>query len=428
MKKYDVFISYSSHDQKVVEGLCAYLEQHKIRCFVAYRDIPRGVVWARAIVEALDESSMMVVVFSDHFNNSDQVDREIELASEDRKPILTFRITDDAFKGAKKYYLKNVNWIDAFPKPNEVFGSVVDSVVKLLKLEDSSSAYTSAELINNGETQESAERKAREAREEAKRKAREEAKRKATKRAERRQSFKRKVVEGLIASWRWLKWPSVILAAAFVLMVAGVYIDQQIEEIQRIDLEAERRMHEEYEAERRAREEAEQRMLAEGKGRNGVYQVGDYYNRDGKQGVVFEVWDNGRHGKIISLDQTKTQWDLRNEKVRDRTYADSKSDGKANTDTIMSRSDSKNFDAFEWCRAKGEEWYLPSKDELRVVYDNKSKINATLTKLKRVELDDWYWSSTEYKGFWARRVDMSEGYADYGNKSNYYYVRAVSAF
>ena len=55
MMKYDVFISYSSHDQKVVEGLCAYLEQYKIRCFVAYRDIPRGVVWARAIVDALDE-------------------------------------------------------------------------------------------------------------------------------------------------------------------------------------------------------------------------------------------------------------------------------------------------------------------------------------------------------------------------------------
>lgn len=397
MKKYDVFISYSSHDQKVVEGLCAYLEQHKIRCFVAYRDIPRGVVWARAIVEALDESSMMVVVFSDHFNNSDQVDREIELASEDRKPILTFRITDDAFKGTKKYYLKNVNWIDAFPNPNEVFGSVVDSVVKLLKLEDSSSADTSAELINNGETQESAERKAREAREEAKRKAREEAKRKATKRAERRQRFKREVVEGLIASWRWLKWPSVILAAAFVLMVAGVYIDQKIEEIRE-------------------------------KERNRGYQVGDYYNRDGKEGVVFEVWDNGRHGRIISLDETQTQWNQRYTDKPDRTYACSESDGKANTDKIMSRSDSENFDAFEWCRAKGEEWYLPSKDELRVVYDNISKINATLKQLKRVEVYAWYWSSTENDESCAWYVFMGNGNTFTNSKYSNGYVRAVSAF
>ncbi|MBO5709962.1 MAG: toll/interleukin-1 receptor domain-containing protein, partial [Rikenellaceae bacterium] len=107
--KYDVFISYSSHDQKVVEGLCAYLEQHKIRCFVAYRDIPKSKVWAQAIVEALDASRMMVVVFSENFNHSEQVDREIELASDDKKPILTFRISDTQFSGAKKYYLKKNN-------------------------------------------------------------------------------------------------------------------------------------------------------------------------------------------------------------------------------------------------------------------------------------------------------------------------------
>ena len=130
--KYDVFISYSSRDQKVVEAICAYLEQHKVRCFVAYRDIPKGVVWAKAIVEALDESKMMVVVFSEEFNMSDQVDREIELASEDKKPILTFRISDTMFKGAKKFYLKNINWIDAFPNPENLFDSLLNNVNKLI--------------------------------------------------------------------------------------------------------------------------------------------------------------------------------------------------------------------------------------------------------------------------------------------------------
>lgn len=130
--KYDVFISYSSKNQKIVEAMCAYLEQYKIRCFLAYRDIPKGVVWAKAIVDALDESKMMVVVFSEEFNLSDQVDREIELASEDRKPILTFRISDTMFKGAKKYYLKNINWIDAFPDPEKLFDSLLDNVIKLI--------------------------------------------------------------------------------------------------------------------------------------------------------------------------------------------------------------------------------------------------------------------------------------------------------
>lgn len=130
--QYDVFISYSSVDQKIAEGVCAYLEQHGIRCFVAYRDIPRGVVWAGAIVEALEHSRLMLVLFSKHFNDSRQVDREIELAAEQGMPILTFRLSNDDFTGAKKYYLKNLNWIDAFPNPERSFGSLKDNVCKLL--------------------------------------------------------------------------------------------------------------------------------------------------------------------------------------------------------------------------------------------------------------------------------------------------------
>ncbi len=144
--KYDVFISYSSVDQKVAEGVCGYLESQGIRCFVAYRDIPRGVVWAREIANALDDSQMMVVIFSESFNRSDQVDREIELASENKMPILTFRISDSAFSGAKKYYLKNLNWIDAFPDPRKEFGSLCDDVKRLITPQGGSVSTPSASV------------------------------------------------------------------------------------------------------------------------------------------------------------------------------------------------------------------------------------------------------------------------------------------
>lgn len=143
MAKYDVFISYSSLDQKVAEGVCGYLESHGCRCFVAYRDIPRGKVWARAIADAIDHSRIMVVVFSEHFNNSEQTDREIELAAENKMPILTFRIAESEFTGAKKYYLKNLNWIDAFPNPDACFGKLFESVSSLLNLPDDDSSKKS---------------------------------------------------------------------------------------------------------------------------------------------------------------------------------------------------------------------------------------------------------------------------------------------
>ena len=132
--KYDVFISYSSHDQKIVEGLCAYLEQYKIRCFVAYRDIPKGKPWPPYIPKALNESRIMVVVFSHSFNHSEEVDRELTIAGNKKKPILTFRLSDEDFKDTKEYYLSNINWIDAFPNPEDAFGNITDSIAKLLDI------------------------------------------------------------------------------------------------------------------------------------------------------------------------------------------------------------------------------------------------------------------------------------------------------
>ncbi len=316
--KYDVFISYSSHDQKVVEGLCAYLEQYKIRCFVAYRDIPRGVVWARAIVDALDESRMMVVVFSEHFNNSDQVDREIELASEDKKPILTFRISNDVFKGAKKYYLKNLNWIDAFPEPDKVFRNVAENVATLLGIKLSTPSTPST------------------------------------------QSVPKRSVE-----------------------LSPV-----------------------------------------------TYQVGDYYDDGKRQGVVFAVSDDGRHGKIISLDEVEDQW------CTDKQYimrivvgASSDSDGKSNTDKVMARADSEEYPAFRWCRAKGDEWYLPSLEELKLLRQVRYKVNKTLRDKSMKELSACYYrSSTEKDSKFAWGVRMNLGNPSYYGKRSNDYVRAVSAF
>ena len=129
---HDVFISYSTDDQKIVEGLSAYLEQNGIRCFIAYRDIVKGVDWAEAITSAIENCRLMIVIFSEHFNRSKQVDREIALAIEEAKPILTFKIQDAAFTGTKKYYLQNLNWIDAFPDAEKYFGNLCENVLLFL--------------------------------------------------------------------------------------------------------------------------------------------------------------------------------------------------------------------------------------------------------------------------------------------------------
>ncbi len=137
-----------------------------------------------------------------------------------------------------------------------------------------------------------------------------------------------------------------------------------------------------------------EKSIADGLGRDGVYEVGYYYNRDGKQGVVFEVKDGGRSGKIISLDETEDSWD----------------------------------DAKSWCRGKGWGWYMPSEDELLVVCSNKSLVNKTLADKGEKLKSDSYWMSTASDEFSAWLVYMGNGNTYGGNEGLNYYVRAVSAF
>ena len=182
-------------------------------------------------------------------------------------------------------------------------------------------------------------------------------------------------------------------------------------------------------------------LQSEGKGFYGVYDVGDYFNRGGKEGVVFEVWDNGRHGKIVSLDEAEAVWDSRIEWSDSerkfingtKTGANDMSNGKANTDKVMQRSDSDRYRAFVWCRNKGGDWYLPAIGELEAIYNNRSAINSTLAEYNAEQMDVFYLSSTEYENnpkFCAWGVQMrSEGKTGIGDKDDDdSYVRAVSDF
>ncbi|MBO5801753.1 MAG: PEGA domain-containing protein [Alistipes sp.] len=161
-----------------------------------------------------------------------------------------------------------------------------------------------------------------------------------------------------------------------------------------------------------------------------TYKVGDYYDDGTKQGVVFYVDATGKHGKIVSLDQVTKQW------CNDKQYkkkivvgASSESDGKANTDKVMSRSDSAAYYAFVWCRAKGNDWYLPARDELMLLYSVRDAINRTLCERGGDAISaKWHWSSTESSKSFAWYVSMYNGYTGSLDKYGTCYVRAVSAF
>ncbi|MHB8084821.1 MAG: toll/interleukin-1 receptor domain-containing protein [Dehalococcoidia bacterium] len=116
---HDVFISYSSKDKTVADAVCASLEARKIRCWIAPRDVLPGEVYAEALIESLNESRLMVLVFSANSNDSPQVIREVERAVNKGVPIIPFRIEDIIPSKSMEYFVSSSHWLDAMTPPLE---------------------------------------------------------------------------------------------------------------------------------------------------------------------------------------------------------------------------------------------------------------------------------------------------------------------
>jgi hypothetical protein len=61
-----IFISYSSRDLDRANEIRAYLSAHGVYCWLARDDVPPGASWGEAIVEALDASDLLMLVYSAH--------------------------------------------------------------------------------------------------------------------------------------------------------------------------------------------------------------------------------------------------------------------------------------------------------------------------------------------------------------------------
>jgi hypothetical protein len=83
------------------------------------------------------------------------------------------------------------------------------------------------------------------------------------------------------------------------------------------------------------------------------------------------------------------------------TYATSPNDGMENVEIIMNLTASTeglsliNFPAMAACRQLGEDWYLPSIEEMKVLFDRRHDIGG-------FQIDVPYWSSTEFPNYGAR--------------------------
>jgi hypothetical protein len=137
---FDVFISYSVHDKLIAQAVCATLESDGIRCWIAPRDIMPGFEYGDAIVEAINQSRALVLIFSAYANQSPQIRREVERAVSKGLPIVPLRIENITPTQSLEYFIGAVHWLDALTPPLEHHLQRLAEAVKALLRIDSPAA------------------------------------------------------------------------------------------------------------------------------------------------------------------------------------------------------------------------------------------------------------------------------------------------
>lgn len=165
-----------------------------------------------------------------------------------------------------------------------------------------------------------------------------------------------------------------------------------------------------------------------------AYKIGDLYTEEGKRGVVFEVSNDGQHGKIVSVEQSHDwiKWCTR--EVRDKEFdMTSDNDGLANTLKMRAVETleewQKYYPAYAWFRTLGEGWYIPAVEEARALAAVAEKVNATLEQHGYKRLYYHLWTSTEIEGkqqIWMIDTEYNATYMS--GKSSMCCVRAIAQF
>ncbi len=161
-----------------------------------------------------------------------------------------------------------------------------------------------------------------------------------------------------------------------------------------------------------------------------ILAIGDYY----QGGVVFYLDGNGG-GLICAINDqdggSGIQWYNGSYTTTGATETDIGT-GQANTTAIIDNQGAGSYAAKvcdNYTVGSYSDWFLPSKDELNEMYQNREAINTTAQANSGSAFKfAWYWSSSEFDDAQAWVQDLMMGTQLSGSKGSVVMVRAVRAF
>ena len=449
---HDVFISYSSRDKTTALAICHVLEEHRIRCWMAPRDIPPGADYGDVIDEAIVGCRLFVLVFSGPATLSQWVKGELNLAFTERKIIIPYRIDETPLTGAMRLILNQTHWIEAYSDAEARFGELVEATERFLGRlptpepipEPSSepvpdlkkprvrtlvlaavgllvfvlavigfislrSTASKSELTDRLDTCQIGDYSH----------AKEIAPKESVTSSK---SGSSDAKADKAASDSQQKAEKAVVAQKDVPALNSSSPDAKISKV------------ESGSQEKTTNSEGDAVAAISNASHLKMYEVGDYYHENGKEGIVFEVDATGRHGKIMVMHDlpkklewcTKEEWDVGVQKIG----AVDQQDGMKNMEVVRRIPGwREKYPVFAACAVLGEGWYLPAKKELEKLCENRDYLSAQAEKFGGSPfVETLYWSSSECNSTNAWNVSFYNGQLNGYYKFLPYQVRAVAAF
>lgn len=168
-----------------------------------------------------------------------------------------------------------------------------------------------------------------------------------------------------------------------------------------------------------------------------TYEIGEYVPSEG--GVIFHRYLEGTIENYLVtpiVDQSINQVWSNVTAVEIGSIAQSSWDGLSNSNAIVSQIGHTNSAAslcLNLVIGGQNDWYLPSLDELSLLWHNRFNVNKTLSSVVGATVlpnpvSASYWSSTESSATFAWRFSFNSGSTGFTLKSNAGFVRAVRTF
>lgn len=132
LMSHDVYVCYDDKDQEIANKICNHLEKKSYRCWLKSRDVGVGNV-IDEMMEAINNSILMVLVYSEDSKRSNFVNTEVDFAFGENKQIIVYNIDGSNLDGGLEFLLKNKPMIEAHPNPEGKFGELVSAVNEITK-------------------------------------------------------------------------------------------------------------------------------------------------------------------------------------------------------------------------------------------------------------------------------------------------------